>query len=145
MCHWFWSMFSRYRKALPLKLPMTYNNLVNYTFVSKMKIFFFSLCWPLQKLETPGFWAGLSGELERSFPSMCRNLDFGGARIPLRQNLTAGLWHGFPGLKRPLGNYLRLLRCSTETTLEGSSNQLTRLTLQANQSLFGVYVENGCF
>ena len=52
--YWFWSVFSSYREALLLKLHMTYSNLINYTSVSKLEIFFSSL--RLVPLETGDSW-----------------------------------------------------------------------------------------
>ena len=44
-------MFSRYRGSFPLKLIINWGNLVNYTFLSKVEVFLFSIL-PLQNWET---------------------------------------------------------------------------------------------
>ena len=56
-------MFSRYKENLPLQLIMAYNNLVNYTFVSRIEAFILFLYLLLQRLETLRFPAALSRKL----------------------------------------------------------------------------------
>ena len=61
--YWFISVFSRYKENLPLQLIMAYNNLVNYTFVSRIEAFILFLYLLLQRLETLRFPAALSRKL----------------------------------------------------------------------------------
>ena len=39
---WNFTVFSTYREAFPFKLVMAYRNLVNFTSMNKIKLFFFS-------------------------------------------------------------------------------------------------------
>ena len=69
----FKSVFSRYKETLLLKLIMTHSKLANYTFVSRIETFIFSL-WSFQRLETLRFPTALSYKLRRPPLNSCRNL-----------------------------------------------------------------------
>ena len=139
--YWFWFVFSRYREALPLQLLMTYSNLVNYTLLSKTEIFFFSL-W-LVPPETGDRWV-LSSLIRWMGKTVCLLactgiLIFWGPRMPPRQNLMAGLWHGFPGLERPLG-------IQSKTPEEFHHRQFGKAYVVSWPDLIYMFVENtACF
>ena len=114
---WNFTVFSRYREAFPFKLVMAYRNLVNFTSMNKIKLFFFSPL--LVPLETWDSRVELSGEWERLSPGMYRNLD-----ILWTKNSTEAesdgrplVWNSWP--RETIWEFiLLLLRSSTKTSLE---------------------------
>ena len=114
---WNFTVFSRYREAFPFKLVMAYRNLVNFTSMNKIKLFFFSPL--LVPLETWDSQVELSGEWERLSPGMYRNLD-----ILWTKNSTEAesdgrplVWNSWP--RETIWEFiLLLLRSSTKTSLE---------------------------
>ena len=67
-------VFSRHKETFTLKLIMTYNNLENYTFVSRTETLIFFLY--LNPTETGKFFrfpAALSGKQRRPLPNRCKN------------------------------------------------------------------------
>lgn len=114
---WNFTVFSTYREAFPFKLVMAYRNLVNFTSMNKIKLFFFSP-W-LVPLETWGSQVELSGEWEKLSPGMYRNLDILGTKnsTEAESDGRPSVWNCWPW-ETFWELILLLLRSSTKTSLE---------------------------
>lgn len=108
-----------YGEALPLRLVMTYSNLINYMWI-ELKHFSFLSVWS-PEAESRGFWAALAGNGKDS-PVLCRNLIIWG---PLKErNPEVGpadrplAWLSWPGEAFWESSLLFLLRRSITANLE---------------------------